>query len=123
MNRAHRKRFVSFFATMETVKLLFSIVAFLFIFSPELVSQTYTLSGSVRDSVKMEPLPGAIVRVLNSSKGTVTNSDGIFSLSLSMGSYRIAVSYLGFESETLHIELHKSIEKNIFLSPLDILIP
>ncbi len=71
-----------------------------------LFGQVHVLSGIVLDAESMQPLPSATLRILGTSKGTITNSAGQFRFSLPSGTYRIAASYLGYQSETTVVEMH-----------------
>jgi hypothetical protein len=66
-------------------------------------AQNVAVTGTVRDAETHEPISGATVRVLNSSRGTYASRNGVFRLPLAPGSYRIAVSSLGYESDTLSV--------------------
>lgn len=57
------------------------------------------LSGEVRSATDRQSLPGANVLIKGTSKGTVTNSEGSFSLSVASDSITLVVSYLGFISQ------------------------
>lgn len=80
-------------------------------------SQTHVLSGIVLDATTLEPLPSATLRVLGTSKGTVTNSSGQFRISLPAGTTRIAASYLGYQSDTVTVDLNTNQFRGIKLQP------
>jgi outer membrane receptor protein involved in Fe transport len=57
-----------------------------------------SVSGSVKDS-KNQPVPGANVKIAGENSGTITDSDGNFSLSTSKKPpFRIEVSSVGYET-------------------------
>jgi len=58
------------------------------------------VSGTVINSEDGEPVIGASVKVVGTSTGTVTNSDGQFSLTAPAGSH-LEISYIGMVSKTL----------------------
>src|SRR5215210_6438526 len=58
-------------------------------------AQTGTVKGTVRDA-SGKPLNGASVTVQGSSRGIVTNEDGLYSLAVTPGTHTINVSYVGF---------------------------
>lgn len=60
------------------------------------------VSGTVKDETG-EPLPGVSVKVKNKNIGTVTNTDGKFSLTAEIGSLLI-FSYVGFENQEVTVE-------------------
>ncbi len=72
------------------MKNLFLIISFL-LGSLSLTAQKYTISGKVTDGEI--PLINATVRVEGTSQGTVTNSEGRYSLQLEEGSYVLLFSH------------------------------
>lgn len=75
----------------------------------------YTFSGYVRDTANGEDLVGSTLYVPELKKGTATNEYGFFSLSLPEGNYQLQVSYVGFATKTIRIDLKKSLSMNIGL--------
>ena len=79
---------------------------YLFIVSLFFCSITFaqtSISGSVKDS-KNEPLPGANVKIAGESTGTVTDSDGNFTLSTKQNPpFTIEASSVGYGSSTVKI--------------------
>ncbi len=72
---------------------------------PQANAQTYDLRGVVLDDAG-RPLPGAnaIINTLNT--GNVTNLDGEFRISgLEAGTYTLQVSFIGYESNTLDVQV------------------
>lgn len=64
----------------------------------------FTISGKVVDAETKESLQGASVFALNTTKGTVTNSEGAFHLSLDKGGYDISFSFTGYNSKTIRVQ-------------------
>ena len=62
-------------------------------------------------------LPGANVYWLNTSVGTVTNIDGLFSLSYKSEYKKLVISYVGFKTDTLTINEPKNVHH--WLQPTD----
>lgn len=60
------------------------------------------ISGKVL-TYKNIPLANAAVYLNNTSIGTSTNSDGDFSLLVDEGKFDLIVSYLGFETKSIHV--------------------
>ncbi len=87
------------FHTDKQNYMLILIVTFVLI--QAMCGQVQTLSGVVQDRETKQPLPSATLRIIGTSKGTVTNSQGQFKLSLPAGRFDIAVSYLGYRSDTV----------------------
>ena len=70
--------------------------------------QKYTLSGSISESSSNETLIGVAVAIPELSTGVTTNEYGFYSISLPEGTYKVLVSYLGFEDIIKEIELTKN---------------
>lgn len=64
-----------------------------------------TISGTVKDSETGQPLEGASVFAQNTTKGTLSNKEGAFSLYLEKGGYEIVVSFSGYLSKTINLEV------------------
>ena len=80
-------------------KRLMMFLACLFLSLGMAMAQTQ-VTGTVVSSEDGQPIVGAIVKVLGSKTGTVTDADGKFSLSVPADS-RVTISYLGMTSKTL----------------------
>ncbi|EOZ91599.1 TonB-dependent receptor [Indibacter alkaliphilus LW1] len=76
-----------------------------------------TLSGYVRDASTGEELLGATVLIRGTSEGAVTNLYGFYSISIRPDQYYLQVSYMGFESKTIEIELQADLNLSIELMP------
>lgn len=61
-----------------------------------------TINGRVIDGAGLA-LPGATIMGLGTRKGTTTESDGSFSLTLPPGTKEILVSFTGFDSQTIAV--------------------
>jgi len=86
------------------------------VFANAFAQNKFTLSGELRDSSNGETLIGALVKVVETSKAVSTNTYGYFALNLPAGKYTIAISYLGFQSRTIKINLNKNASLNLKLS-------
>ncbi len=65
--------------------------------------QTSTLKGRVLDGATGNGLPAATIRIENSSRGTISNQNGDFSLVVQNGPSTIIISYLGYITKSLSI--------------------
>jgi len=102
----------------------FRKIAFVF-FSLSILSFTsfsqskFTLSGTIIDKSTGEGLIGAQVRVKDlTGVGAVTNEYGFYSISLIGGKHTFEFSFIGYEPQTLEIDLIENKKLNI-----DLLIP
>lgn len=85
--------------------------------SPALeLSGKAVINGHVRDADTGEELIGANVAILESGKGTITNSYGFYSISLSPGFYTVVCSYVGYVTQSFPLQLGEDIELNFELS-------
>ncbi len=69
--------------------------------------QQATINGYVKDATNGEVLIGATVLIKGTSKGTITNPYGFYSLSVPPGEYTIQYNYLGYTSADKEITLQE----------------
>jgi len=96
---------------------------FHFIIAHTFAQTIFTIHGKVIDDSTNEPLAAANIRVLGTSKGTITNNQGDYVLSLEKGSYVLVYSYLAYVPETVNVKLDESIVHNVLLKPSPIQMP
>ncbi|MEO0897178.1 MAG: TonB-dependent receptor [Bacteroidota bacterium] len=95
--------------------LLFTLL--LFLMSPHLYGQSYTISGYVKDAQSGEALLGAGVMVQPDRKGVYTNNYGFFSLTLPKGNYELLTNFIGYGSDSQRVVLNRSIRLDLMLEP------
>ena len=96
------------------IKLLILFVAL----SPTLLTaQTHTVSGTITDKTTGETLIGATVQDSRSGKGTVTNVNGRYSLTLKDDSVNLRVVYIGYEPQYFNLRLNRNTSLNVELKP------
>jgi hypothetical protein len=90
----------------------------LLLFFPFVVcSQNYTVSGYVSDANSGETLIGANIYVKNDpGRGTASNAYGFYSLTLEKGNYELVFSYLGFQDQTLVLNLQAKQTMDVAMS-------
>jgi TonB-dependent starch-binding outer membrane protein SusC len=71
--------------------------------STGLLAQDRTVTGKVTDSKDGSPVAGASVVAKGSSKGTSTNTNGEYSISVPSGVTKLAISSVGFTSQEVDI--------------------
>jgi TonB-dependent receptor len=73
----------------------------------QLSAQTASVSGSISEEIagKKEPVPFANVQLLGTSIGASTDFDGKYAFSAQAGRYRMVVSHVGHQSDTVVVEL------------------
>ena len=77
------------------------------------------LKGIVLETSGAEelPLPGANVYWLNSTLGTITTEDGMFTLPYKFSYNQLVISYVGFKTDTITVKVNKFIRH--ILQPTD----
>ena len=84
-------------------------LVFLFVFSVTIASAQSSVSGKVTDENGI-PISGATVIVDGTSKGTVTDIDGAYSISImSESNFTLTASYLGFKTQSQSVTLNDMI--------------
>ncbi|MFN4314605.1 MAG: carboxypeptidase-like regulatory domain-containing protein [Chitinophagaceae bacterium] len=63
----------------------------------------FTVTGRIIDSASQQPLTGASVYAQNTTQGTITNSNGEFSLPLKSGGYELIVSFTGYQTKQIQV--------------------
>jgi iron complex outermembrane receptor protein len=99
--------------TIILILQIFSIIEFSF-------AQAFTISGKVKDAAIGEALPAASIRIVGTSRSTITNVNGDYRFSLTQGDYTLAFVFIGYKTDTLNINLIQDLEKEIKLTPLPI---
>ncbi|HSN49458.1 MAG TPA: TonB-dependent receptor, partial [Flavobacterium sp.] len=82
----------------------------------ELAKQKFTLSGTITDANSNETLIGVNISVPESKTGVTTNEYGFYSLTLPKGTYKIQISYLGYQTIEETINLSQNIKNNFKLN-------
>jgi hypothetical protein len=95
----------------------FFLFTFLIAFSSNLLAQTkkFSISGEVRDVQNGEDLIGAVISVPSLKVGVSTNAYGFYSLSLEPGNYEVEISYVGYQTQKIKIELNQNIRLPVSL--------
>jgi len=86
-------------------KLLVLFLSVLFSSGMQAQDEKITLSGYIKDGSNGETLIGASAFIASIGVGTTSNEYGFYSLSVPSGKYQVEYSYLGFESQTLELDL------------------
>ena len=81
------------------------------------VVKKHTLSGYLTDAQTGERLVGANIFELSSSQGGASNAYGFYSQKFKQGKIKLQISYLGYQTEIVEINLSKSQSFNISLEP------
>jgi len=96
------------------------ILCFLFIFSFSTISikaqEKFTLNGTISEEKSNESLIGVSIYFPELQTGTTTNEYGFYSITLPKGTYKIIISYLGFNTIVESIIFSENITKNFNLT-------
>ncbi|MGB0870982.1 MAG: TonB-dependent receptor [Flavobacteriales bacterium] len=93
-----------------------SLFGLFFLFTLHLFAQNVTISGYVKDEASGEELIGANIIVKELSKGVSSNVYGFYSLTLPKGKHNINVSYIGYTSKEIEVDLQGNMTMNFQLS-------
>ena len=85
------------------MKRLTFLIALLVLSSVALLAQVREISGRVTDADNGEPLPGVAVLIKGTTVGTITNIDGVYTLSVPEDAQTLIFTYVGM----------KTVEENI----------
>lgn len=96
-------------------RLLLIMLGLLFI-STQILAQNRTVHGTVSDN-NGQPLPGVSVRIVGTTGGTTTTSNGTFSVAIPATAKSLEFSYVGFNNQTVAIPASGNIA--ISLTPSD----
>ena len=84
---------------------------------------TASLTGTVRDASTGETLAAANIRVIGTSRGTITNAAGEYSISLAPGEHRILFTMLGYAPDTVSLRLGDDMRYDERMRASDIVLP
>jgi hypothetical protein len=80
-----------------------------------LFAQAWTVRGKVTDQENGQALAGASVFCMHTTFGTMTNAEGGFTMTLDPGGYDLAVSFNGYETESVRISSNGTSEPLNFI--------
>ncbi|MHC1705424.1 MAG: TonB-dependent receptor [Tenuifilaceae bacterium] len=104
-----------------TLMLLLQLLFLWVIANPNDPSGSLQISGNVSDE-NGNPLIGATVIIENTLLGTTTNLNGGFNLTkLKPGKYNIVVSFIGYEKQSIEVNLDRNEVVNFSLNPSSIM--
>ncbi len=101
--RLHTPNNNNFISKLLRMRKLFLILMTLMACTWSLSAQTRTYHGTVIDATTNEPLIGATVMPVGGGRGTATDIDGKFTITLPQDVNKIQVSYVGMKTETVTV--------------------
>lgn len=84
---------------------------------PLVAMAQHTVSGTVIDQATGETLIGATIFETHSSKGTITDVNGRFTLTLKDGNVNLRITYVGYEPVYDSLRLNANTQRNYKLKP------
>jgi hypothetical protein len=96
------------------MKKLFLLISLLTL-SFDLSGQSYTLSGHIYDAEDEEALAGAAIYIPSLEQGVATNVYGFYSLTLKQPVIELRISYLGYESINITLDLRTTQNRDFYL--------
>lgn len=72
----------------------------------------FTISGYLIDEKTQDPLIGATILEPKTYKGTTTNIEGFYSLTLPVGKHQLVCSYIGYQPMAADVEIQKNVTLN-----------
>ena len=88
----------------------------IFYFQVCISQEKFTLSGTIIEEESNETLIGVNILFPELKTGTTTNEYGFYSITIPTGTYRVNISYMGFNEINDTIILNKNITKNYSLT-------
>jgi len=97
---------------------LFILLLTLFCFNNLVAQQRFTISGTIREKLTGETMIGVSVNSLETKERnyTASNEYGFYSLTLPRGSYKIIYSFIGYNSDTLNVNLDSNKKIDVEMS-------
>jgi hypothetical protein len=90
---------------------------------PTTGAERSSLHGRIRDRETTDPLPSAHLRILGTTRGTITGTGGEYALPLEAGTYRVVASMLGYRPDTALVRVEGYTVHDVDLLPAEIVLP
>ncbi len=90
---------------MKTLVKKISLLTITFLINLVAYSQTFQVSGNIKDAQTNEPLIGAIVSA-KTGFGSVTDIDGNYTFKIAPGSYKLKINYIGYLSKEIKLDVN-----------------
>jgi len=107
---------------VQKFKTIFTLII-VFLLSQIVWSQTSKISGKITDKATNQPLIGTNVFLVGTSLGAASDMEGNYLIpNIIAGSYKLKVSYIGYKTITVNIELKKGqhLIENFKLEPVGV---
>jgi hypothetical protein len=87
------------------------------------VAQTHLLHGSVTDAKTGDVIISANIHILGTTRGTISNVEGAYALTMPEGSAIVVFSYIGYQSDTARIDLKADLQFDAKLTAAPVVTP
>ena len=77
----------------------------------------YVFSGTVINSKTNEAISGAIIQIKETNQTILSDTNGMFHISLNKGTYNIKVSYIGFHEYSYKLKLTEKFQLTVNIKP------
>lgn len=95
-----------------------AMLAAMTLWTSQLLAQpSFYLRGKVTDADSNKPLAAANIRVLGTARGTMTNALGYYSLRVDSGMQTIVISFLGYEPDSVTLQMTGDASHDAALRP------
>lgn len=71
-------------------------------------AQSVTLSGTIKEAISGESIPGATVYIEETKRGAAADAEGRFTLQIKPGKYTARFNFLGMEEKKFHLNIYSS---------------
>ncbi|MGB0869833.1 MAG: TonB-dependent receptor [Flavobacteriales bacterium] len=93
-----------------------NIIVILLLLSQIVQAQNVNLSGVLTDANNGETLIGASVFLEGTTIGSTTNEYGFYSISAKQGNYTLVISYIGYDTKKVDVQLKENLKLNFELN-------
>lgn len=94
-----------------------------FLYISNCFAQQFEITGTVLNAASGEPLPFATIILKGRQVGVTSDANGSYKLNLNSGNHELLVSYIGFKTETIHVNVDTSnLLINIRLTSTDVIL-
>jgi hypothetical protein len=84
---------------------------------PGALLEKFVLFGFIQQEGSMEPLPFASVRETTTGAGCESNIAGFYTINLPAGMHRFEISFTGFNTRIIEVDIQQNTRFNLILSP------
>jgi TonB-linked SusC/RagA family outer membrane protein len=99
-------------------KIVISAIMLLVVLSGSLYAQEHTVTGKVTDALDGSGLPGVNVAVVGTSKGTISDMDGNYSITVPDNNAKLSFSFIGYTTQIVEVGSQTTI--NVVLAASDV---